>query len=94
MQRLPCAVIAVQRGSEFLSLFVTVSFLKVRVRARARKGAADRSHSTFPVPMMPSFIAALPFYSIYVADRVEARSFEIEGSVIIDKMLAINRTAN
>jgi len=44
--------------------------------------------------MMPSFIAALPFYSIYVADRVEARSFEIEGSVIIDKMLAINRTAN
>jgi hypothetical protein len=40
-QRLPCAVIAVQRGSD-LSLFVTVSFLKVRVRERTR---AIRSQS-------------------------------------------------
>jgi len=43
---------------------------------------------------MPSFIAALRFYSVDVADRVDARSFEIEGSLIIDKMLAMNRTAN
>ena len=41
-QLLPCAAIAVQRGSEFLNLFVTVSFLKVRVRARALKGMPIR----------------------------------------------------
>jgi hypothetical protein len=40
---LPCAVIAVQRGSEFLSLFVTVSFLKVRARPNARKDVSIRS---------------------------------------------------
>jgi len=45
---LPCAVIAVQRGSEFLSLFVTVSFLKVRVRAR--QGRVIRNQSFRCVP--------------------------------------------
>jgi hypothetical protein len=36
----------VQRGSEFLSVFVTVSFLKVRVRAGARKEASIRGGKT------------------------------------------------
>jgi len=56
VQRLPCAVIAVQRGSEFLSLFVTVSFLKVRARPDARKDVSIRSQhplsGTCPVLML------------------------------------------
>ncbi len=47
VQRLPCAVIAVQRGREFLTLFVTVSFLKVRACAQ---GTRIRSQSLRCVP--------------------------------------------